>query len=78
MNQTEILTSEDRSALSSIAIKLLRVRAYVDTVRRAAEHQAQESGQWFGFVEPCEDAVLLIDEIEAALENLYLKPLPPR
>jgi hypothetical protein len=69
MNQTE---------LSSVVIKLLRVRSYVDTVRRAAEHQAQESGQWFGFVEPCEDAVLLIDEIEAALENLYLKPLPPR
>jgi len=73
MKQNEIINSEDRTALSAIVIKLLRARAYVDTVRRAAEHQAQESGQWFGFLEPCEDAVLLLDEIESALEDLRPK-----
>lgn len=56
--------------LSRLIVRLLKVRSYLDTIRLAAEHQGQESGETWSIVDPLEDTLLMVDEIRENLDDL--------
>ena len=57
--------------LSRVIYDSLKLRGYVDTIRRASEQASGELGQSFGFAEVADDCLPLLDGINEELTDIH-------